>query len=104
MEKNDYVKNPDTFKEHKIDVFRRLCFSKLPSPFITNGNIRAVNNIEKENQNNLTLLFFMAGNGLWRQAWRISAIIFGCFRHIWRKFNGGFRRAGVRDLAQILKI
>ena len=29
-----------------------------------------------------------------------SAVIFGCFRHIWWKFNGGFWRTGVMGLIQ----
>jgi len=46
---------------------------------------------------------------LWRAIGQVigmadSAVMFGAFCHIWRKFNDGFWRTGIRDLAQILKI
>ena len=51
-----------------------------------------------ENINHLILLFF-----LWKTTGQVKGIvdlgvIFGGFRHIWRKFNGGFQRTGVMDL------
>ena len=66
--------------------------------------IRAVNNYWKRKLNNLKLFLF-----LWHTTGQVIgmadlAVLFGGFRHIWRKFNDGPQRTGVIDLAQILKI